>query len=322
MVFPGSHNSSACVSVNGNRIIIPTLPGPPNHYNIVSTDDVSVSNLTDADDEFMRLPHRGASVTAHPPEPPLNPQLQGSVNQYPTMYIPVDPMPTQPMDETPELARRPRQPERKPQPTPYDHAPGAMRPVLSHQLAPKTPQLSRRSRGPKRKPRRTPYEHAPSARRPVPPPTTPQLLAPETPQLLAPATPQVAQPKDLRARHPFPNLLLKIKSGSRQGHGLGKELLMRRPFPNLFPFMRQGHGLGKELLMRRPFSKLFLRPKPKPKLFIKPNLFLKPKLLLKPKPKPFLKPKRALGEAFPKVMKRRRPCPNLKNQGDASRAAF
>ena len=63
--------------------------------------------------------------------------------------------------------------------------------------------------------------------------------------------------------------------------------MMRRRFPNLFPFMRQNH---KDLLTKRPFHKLFLKQKPKPKLF--------------------LKPKRALGKALRK-MNRRRPFPNL-----------
>ena len=102
---------------------------------------------------------------------------------------------------------------------------------------------------------------------------------------------------------------------------------MRHPFPNLFQFKGLNHNLGRELLMIRPslnlypFPKLFLRPKPKPKP--NPKLFLKPKPKPKQKPKLFLKPKpkRALGEAFRK-MNRRRPFPNLNNQGDASRAAF
>ena len=142
----------------------------------------------------------------------MNPQPPGNVNQFPTMYIPSDQMPTQPMDVTPQLARRSREPKHKPRPTPYDPAPGAMRPVLSQQLAPETPQLARRSREPKRKPRPTPYDHVPGARRPVPPPATPQLLTPETPQLLAPETPQLAQPIDPeRERHPFPNKLLSIQ---------------------------------------------------------------------------------------------------------------
>ena len=57
-----------------------------------------------------------------------------------------------------------------------------------------TPQLARRSREPKRKPRPTPYDHVPGARRPVPPPETPQLLAPETPQLAQPIDPERETP--------------------------------------------------------------------------------------------------------------------------------
>ncbi|MFM7989587.1 MAG: hypothetical protein ACKPKO_60760, partial [Candidatus Fonsibacter sp.] len=65
----------------------------PAQYNIASTDGVGISGLTDAENDFMRLPHRGTSVPAHPPVPPSAP---GGVNQYPQLLIPPDVRPVAP----------------------------------------------------------------------------------------------------------------------------------------------------------------------------------------------------------------------------------
>ncbi|MFM7977834.1 MAG: hypothetical protein ACKPKO_00835, partial [Candidatus Fonsibacter sp.] len=45
----------------------------PARFNIASTDGVGISGLIDAENDFMRLPHIGTSVPAHPPVPPSEP---------------------------------------------------------------------------------------------------------------------------------------------------------------------------------------------------------------------------------------------------------
>ena len=75
---------------------------------MASTDGVGISGLTDAENDCMRLPHRGTSVPAHPPAPPLMP---GGVNQYPPLYIPPDVQPTR---------QQQRGRSRNPQGTPTD----------------------------------------------------------------------------------------------------------------------------------------------------------------------------------------------------------
>ncbi|MFM7981396.1 MAG: hypothetical protein ACKPKO_18975, partial [Candidatus Fonsibacter sp.] len=54
---------------------------------------VGISGLTDAENDFMRLPHRGTSVPAHPPVPPSVPR---GVNQHPQLLIPPDVRPNTP----------------------------------------------------------------------------------------------------------------------------------------------------------------------------------------------------------------------------------
>ena len=66
---------------------------PPSRYNIASTDGVGISGLTDAENDFVRLPPRGTSVPAHPPVPP---SIPGGVNQYPQLFIPPDVQPATP----------------------------------------------------------------------------------------------------------------------------------------------------------------------------------------------------------------------------------
>ncbi|MFM7988013.1 MAG: hypothetical protein ACKPKO_52735, partial [Candidatus Fonsibacter sp.] len=65
----------------------------PARFNIASSDDVSISGLTDAENDFVRLPHTSTSVPAHPPVPPPVP---GGVNQHPQLLIPPDVQPVTP----------------------------------------------------------------------------------------------------------------------------------------------------------------------------------------------------------------------------------
>ena len=81
---------------------------------------------------FIRLPHRGTSVPAHPPAPPLMPR---GVNQYPQLLIPPNAQPTTPTRQ-PQRGR-----SRNPRGTPTDIA---MQPHQEPQLEEMTRSISRR----------------------------------------------------------------------------------------------------------------------------------------------------------------------------------
>ncbi|MFM7985778.1 MAG: hypothetical protein ACKPKO_41335, partial [Candidatus Fonsibacter sp.] len=105
------------VPVPGQRLEFPEhfRRQSPARFNIASSDDVSISGLTDAEYDFMRLPHRGTSVPAHPPVPPSEP---GVVNQSPQLLIPPEVRPTAPPAVTPTRPQRGR--SRNPQGTQND----------------------------------------------------------------------------------------------------------------------------------------------------------------------------------------------------------
>ncbi|MFM7987104.1 MAG: hypothetical protein ACKPKO_48115, partial [Candidatus Fonsibacter sp.] len=77
----------------------------PARFNIASTDGVGISGLTDAENGFMRLPHRGTSVPDHPPVPPSVP---GGVDHYPQLLIPPDVRAATPTRQQRGRSRNPR----------------------------------------------------------------------------------------------------------------------------------------------------------------------------------------------------------------------
>ncbi|MFM7978933.1 MAG: hypothetical protein ACKPKO_06415, partial [Candidatus Fonsibacter sp.] len=92
---PGSLFQRDRVPLPGQRLEFPERfrrPSPA-QFNIASTDGVGISGLTDAENDFMRLPRRGTSVPAHPP---VSPSVPGGVNQYPQLLIPPDVRPITP----------------------------------------------------------------------------------------------------------------------------------------------------------------------------------------------------------------------------------